>query len=261
MTASSRTRHQVRAHSFNAAAAQYAANRPSYPPALLDALEETAGRPLVGARAIDVGAGTGMATALLRDRGAHVVAVEPGDGMARQFRTALPHTPLVRGDGNALPFADSTADFVTYAQAWHWTDPARAVPEAMRVLRPGGALALWWNMDALDIPWIARQEARVARYFGGDAGGRKGGATQRAAVALTDAGVVPEVVARSVRWSRTVSLDTHLANIGSHSIFLVHGEEGTASFLSEERGHLLEVFPDGMVEETYDADLLVLLRP
>lgn len=35
-----------RAHSFNAAAAAYAANRPSYPPALLDAVEELAGRPL-----------------------------------------------------------------------------------------------------------------------------------------------------------------------------------------------------------------------
>ncbi|MFD3315907.1 class I SAM-dependent methyltransferase [Streptomyces sp. NPDC058694] len=261
MTASPRTHHHTRAHSFNAAAAQYAANRPSYPPTLFDALENAAGHPLAGARTIDVGAGTGIATTLLHARGANVVAVEPGAGMARQFRRTLPDIPLVRGDGNALPFTDASADFVTYAQAWHWTEPARAAPEAMRVLRPGGALALWWNMDALDIPWIAAQEQRVERYFGGDAVGKKGGTSARAETAFAGAITVPDITHHQVRWTRSVPLDTHLANIGSHSIFLVLGEEGTTSFLTEEREHLLEVFPDGTVEETYDVDLLVALRP
>ena len=127
----------ARALSFNAAAAQYAANRPSYPPALFDAVEELAGRPLKGARVVDVGAGTGIATALLHARGAEVLAVEPGAGMAAEFRRRCPTSPLVRGNGNALPLADAHADLVTYAQAWHWTDPARSVPEALRVLRPG----------------------------------------------------------------------------------------------------------------------------
>lgn len=145
----------ARAHSFNAAAAQYAENRPSYPPALFDTIEELAGRSLSGRRAVDVGAGTGIATALLHERGAEVLAVEPGAGMAAEFRRRNPHLPLVRGSGDALPVADAHADLVTYAQAWHWTDPARSVPEALRVLRPGGALALWWNTEATDVDWIA----------------------------------------------------------------------------------------------------------
>ncbi|TXS52646.1 class I SAM-dependent methyltransferase, partial [Streptomyces sp. me109] len=87
-----------------------------------------------GARVVDVGAGTGIATRLLRARGAHVLAVEPGAGMAAEFRRAVPGTPIVRGDGNALPLGDARADFLTYAQSWHWTDPARSVPEALRVL-------------------------------------------------------------------------------------------------------------------------------
>ncbi|AQW49784.1 methyltransferase [Streptomyces hygroscopicus] len=131
------------ATSFNAIAAQYAAVRPGYPPELFAMVEEFTGRPLDGADVLDVGAGTGIATRLLAERGARVVAVEPGTGMAAELRSALPRTPLVRGDGNALPFAGGVADLVTYAQSWHWTDPARSVPEAVRVLRPGGALALW----------------------------------------------------------------------------------------------------------------------
>ncbi|MGW5094010.1 class I SAM-dependent methyltransferase [Streptomyces nodosus] len=251
----------ARARSFDGAAAQYAANRPSYPPALLDTVEELAGRPLAGARVVDVGAGTGIATALLRARGADVVAVEPGDGMAAQFRRGLPDVPLLRGDGNALPLASSSADFVTYAQSWHWTDAARSVPEALRVLRPGGSLALWWNTDAQDVPWIAAQADRVKRYFGAEDASKSGAGGTRAEAAFQGAPEIPVHTHRVIRWSRTVPVDTHLANIGSHSIFLVLGPEGANAFLAEERAHLLETFPDGLVEEVYDVLLIVAARP
>ncbi|MFD8158469.1 class I SAM-dependent methyltransferase [Streptomyces malaysiensis] len=250
-----------RAHSFNAAAAQYAANRPSYPPALLDTVGELAGRPLAGARVADIGAGTGIATALLRERGADVIAVEPGAGMAAQFRHALPDVPIVRGDGNALPLADASRDLITYAQSWHWTDTARSVPEALRVLRPGGALAVWWNTTAFDVPWIAAQAERIAIHCGVEPGPRArpdDGQAARLAGLTGFPGL--RHTRRHVRWSRVVSLDTHLANITSHSAFLVLGEARTQAFLAEERGRLSEMFPDGTVEETYVVDLLVATR-
>ncbi|GAV46233.1 class I SAM-dependent methyltransferase [Streptomyces acidiscabies] len=247
----------TRARSFDSAAAQYAANRPSYPAELLDTIEELAGRRFVGSIVGDVGAGTGISTRVLYERGANVVGVEPGDGMAAEFRRTLPDVPLVRGDGNNLPFRDGSIDFLTYAQSWHWTDPNRAVPEALRVLRPGGALALWWNTTPYDVAWLAAQARRLGRHFGIDVEDEKARATR---TDLADPTGTLTFTRRTIRWSRSIPLDTHLANIGSHSAFLVDTQERTTTFLTTERAHLLTEFPDATVEETYDVTLLLAQR-
>ncbi|MYT19243.1 methyltransferase domain-containing protein [Streptomyces sp. SID7760] len=236
---------RTRARSFDAAAALYSANRPGYPGELFDAVEELSGRRLRGARVADVGAGTGIATGLLRARGADVLAVEPGDGMAAEFRRANPGIPLVRGDGDRLPLATAGFDFLTYAQAWHWTDPARSLPEARRVLRPGGALALWWNDMDPAVPWIAEQDERIRVLFGA------GGPTSRTLPAE------PAFTTREIRWSRRIPLDGHLANHASHSAFLMLGPAGTREFFDAERARLSALFPDGTVEEHYVVTLAV----
>ncbi|WP_405795966.1 class I SAM-dependent methyltransferase [Streptomyces sp. NBC_01506] len=243
-----------RALSFDAVAGQYDAARPGYPPSLFDAVEELSGRPLRGSRVVDVGAGTGISTRLLRERAADVTAVEPGPGMAARLRRTLPHTPLVRALGDALPIADASVDLVTYAQSWHRTDPARSVPEALRVLRPGGALALWWNVADPAVPWVAAQEERLHLVAG--AGVHNPGGRRREGLP----GDLP-LVRRELRWTRTVPLDTHLANLGSHSVFRVLGDDATAAHLAAERTELLKVFPAGTVEEAYVVELAVTLRP
>ncbi|MFF9480935.1 class I SAM-dependent methyltransferase [Streptomyces sp. NPDC014733] len=244
-----------RSQAFEADAVHYAASRPSYPPALLDFVAECLGRSLAGARVADVGAGTGIATALLRERGAEVIAVEPGAAMAAELRRALPEVPLVRGDGNALPLADASCDLVTYAQSWQWTDTARSVPEARRVVRPGGALAVWWNTTAFDVPWLAAQHERIARHCGTVP---RSAARPDDATAVRLAGLAGLRVARRLLpWGRTVALDTHLSNIGSRSALLVLEPAARRAFLAAERARLDAEFPGGAVEERYVVDVLV----
>ncbi|MGY4973241.1 class I SAM-dependent methyltransferase [Streptomyces nigrescens] len=251
--------HATLARAFDAVAAQYAAVRPGYPPALFDAIEELAGQPLAGARVLDAGAGTGIATRLLAERGARVTAVEPGAAMATELRTAHPAIPLVRALGDALPFRDDAGfDLVGYAQAWHWTDPARSVPEALRVLRPGGALALWWNIPDPDVNWAAAQEARIARRLPDY---HSHSVAPEAADLIRGLGLGLRPVSRVLHWTRRVPLDTHLAMLGSRSYFSAIGPAAAAPVLAAERAALHDVFPDGIVEEAYALDLTVTLRP
>lgn len=240
--------------SFDGAASRYAAHRPSYPPALFDAVEELAGRPLRGADVADIGAGTGLATRHLHARGARVVAVEPGAAMAGQFLLGLLDVPLVRGDGNHLPLASGSIDILTYAQSWHWTDRRASVPEARRVLRRGGALALWWNDSDSTVGWTADQDARLRRLFGAE--------DEEPDPAARFRGLPPGLsfAERQITWSRSIPLDSHLANLATYSDFLVLGEKATGAFLAEERDRLLEVFPHGTVEERYVVSLAVAVH-
>ena len=49
---------------------------------------------------------------------------------------------------------DGSVDVVLCAQAWHWVDPQRAVPEVARVLSPGGRLGLIWNKRDERVDWV-----------------------------------------------------------------------------------------------------------
>jgi SAM-dependent methyltransferase len=140
---------QTRAASFGAAADAYERARPSYPEAALDWLLPQGAR-----RVLDLGAGTGKLSRQLRARGLDVVAVEPSDGMRAQLSQGLPDVPVLAGSAESIPLEDAGVDLVVAGQAWHWFDPARAVPEVARVLKPGGQLGLIWNIRDRRDPWM-----------------------------------------------------------------------------------------------------------
>ena len=130
---------------FASAAEVYERARPSYPEDAVAWLVERTGLG-PGKTVLDVGAGTGKLTRLLVPSGARVVAVEP----IAEMRALIPDAEAVDGTAEELPFGDGTADVITVAQAFHWFAHDRALPELHRVLRPGGPLALVWNMRDLD---------------------------------------------------------------------------------------------------------------
>ena len=153
-----RSRHD-RSLSFGSAAAAYERGRPSYPPDAIDWLLPPGAR-----NVLDLGAGTGKLTTRLVERGLDVVAVDPIPDMLEVLRASLPETPALLGTAEEIPLQDNSVDAVLVAQAWHWVDPARAIPEVARVLRPGGRLGLVWNTRDERLGWVRE----LGRIIGSD---------------------------------------------------------------------------------------------
>lgn len=139
--------------SFGQAVGDYDLGRPSYPIEAVDWALQRAGTVV---DVVDVGAGTGKFTASLIAHGLTVVAVEPDPEMRARLATNLPSVRSLAGTAEAMPLEDASADLVTFAQSWHWVDVPAASAEVARVLRPGGALALVWNIRDPEVEWVER---------------------------------------------------------------------------------------------------------
>jgi SAM-dependent methyltransferase len=60
----------------------------------------------------------------------------------------VPEAEALEGAAERIPLADASVDAITVGQAFHWFRLDEALPELHRVLRPGGLLAVMWNMRA-----------------------------------------------------------------------------------------------------------------
>jgi SAM-dependent methyltransferase len=102
---------------------------------------------LIGVEAVELGCGTAYVSAWLARRGARPVGTDPTAGqlsMAREFQDHFAlHFPLVLAAAEQLPFRDGSFDLaISEYGAAIWSDPHPWIPEAARLLRPGGELVL-----------------------------------------------------------------------------------------------------------------------
>jgi SAM-dependent methyltransferase len=197
--------HADSARSFGEGAAAYERGRPSYPREAVDWLLPEGARHVV-----DLGAGTGKFTRLLVDRVERVTAVEPSARMRAELVDAVPTAEVLAGSAERLPLGDDSVDAVLVAQAWHWVDPVRAVPEVARVLRPGGVLGLVWNVRDPSAPWATELEGIIRS------------ASESGAESLAPRVGPPfsAVERRDVAWVNTVSTEEFVAMVASRSYFL-----------------------------------------
>ena len=131
---------------------------------------------LDGASTLELGCGTGYVSAWLSRRGARPVGL---DNSAAQLTTAAAlqdrfglHFPLIYASAEQVPFADAVFDLVISEYgASNWCDPYTWIPEAARVLRPGGWLIFLANAVQAVLTWPEQDDLPATKtlqrpYFG-----------------------------------------------------------------------------------------------
>lgn len=157
---------------FSDRVANYVRYRPGYPEALLSTLVEEAG---LGPASVvaDVGSGTGISSEFLLRTGCEVYAVEPNAEMRGAAEKRLAgerrfHSVAGRAEATTLPAA--SVDLVAAGQAFHWFDRALTRAEFVRILRPGGQVALFWNSRLTEENSLLKAYDDLLHRFGTDYG-------------------------------------------------------------------------------------------
>jgi SAM-dependent methyltransferase len=132
-----------RSRLFEQEAERYDRCRPRYPDVVIERL--LAPEPC-GLEVLDVGCGTGIAARQIAERGAKVLGVELGPGMAEIARRRGIEVEV--GAFEDWDAAGRRFDRVISAQAWHWLDMPTATAKAASLLRPAGRLGLIWSGGA-----------------------------------------------------------------------------------------------------------------
>lgn len=133
---------------------------------------------LAGRDTIELGCGTGYVSAWLARRGAKPVGIDNSEAqIATARRLQQEHGidfPIIHGNAETVPYPEATFDFaVSEYGASIWADPYRWIPEASRLLRPGGRLMFLVNGTILmlcaidgDDPDAPSTNEMVRPYFG-----------------------------------------------------------------------------------------------
>jgi SAM-dependent methyltransferase len=233
---------------FGEVAEQYDAYRPSYPDALFDTIIDF-GALHPGDRALEIGAGTGKATAGFVARGLDVHALEPSPEMAEILRARgvdAEETLFEAWRPPSEPFR-----LVYAAQAWHWVHGEDRYERVAAALAPGGTAAFFWNKGR---EWTgalgADNDAAYAEHAPNLANQQWVLDWVRDGLAACVAFEPPEQ--RTVTWSRSYTRDEWLQLCGTHSDHRILAQDQRAR-LHDAVGDVIDRH-GGRVDVVYDVE-------
>ncbi len=213
---------------FDRVAPLYDGARPGYPEALFDDVVALSGVP-PGGRILEIGCGTGQATVPLARRGYRILCVELGENLAAVARRKLATYPQVEVRTGAFedwPAEENAFDLAVSAEAFHWLDQTDAYRKIARALRPGGAIATFWNRHVRsdksgglfeaaqeiyerETPEIVKPEDHKGLPRPDEVSGRVEG--------ISETGFFDEVTVRKYRWDAEYDADSYIRLLSTYS--------------------------------------------
>jgi SAM-dependent methyltransferase len=138
------------ARTFNSVASNYDAHRSGYPPELFANLVEIA-KLQPGSRVLEVGCGSGQATAGFAAKGLHVMGVDPGEALVAFARSKFADCPAVSFEVASFEEWEINGrkyELVAAAQSWHWVRAEIGFRKASDSLSSGGSIAVFGHTPA-----------------------------------------------------------------------------------------------------------------
>ena len=230
---------------FTGLADKYSRYRPGYSESVLTAVLALVGKPAGLIDVVDVGAGTGIWTAMLASRGCRsLTAVEPNEDMRRagiEFTSNM-SVQWRAGSGEQTGLDAGTADLLTMASSFHWVDFERGTQEFARVLRPGGRFVALWNPRLIEAnPLLAQTEdyIRVLRPDIKRVSSGRSGITEKLTEMLSAHPSFDDVIYLEGRHTRAQTLDEYVgAWRSTNDVQYQLGPEKFEQFLQHVRSRL-----------------------
>jgi SAM-dependent methyltransferase len=160
---------------FSNRVADYVRYRPGYPSAVREILRTECGLKS-GHVVADLGSGTGFLSELFLKNGNRVFGVEPNEAMRQageEYLASYDGFASIHGSAESTTLDDTSVDFVTAGQAFHWFDQNAARTEFRRILKPAGWVVVIWNERLTDTTPFLRGYESLLQTFGTDYAGVK----------------------------------------------------------------------------------------
>jgi len=250
--------------SFDKVAGFYDEYRPDYPQELVDCTIALSRLP-EGGSILEIGSGTGKATRMFARRGYAIHCIEPGGNLAAVAARNLQDYPRVSLEISRFeewPERPAAFDLVMSAQAFHWVPGEIGYPKAARSLKPGGSLALFWNMHAGYHGQIATDLDGIYQKITPEMDNPQNvveETIQERTEEITRSGCFGPVTVRRFPWSHTYQTREYIGLLNTHSDHL--------RLPSKTRQRLFECIAagidgqGGLIEKEYIAVLYIAQKP
>ncbi len=186
-----------------------------------------------GASVLDVGCGTGVLAARVRQAGYQVVGVDPSQGMIGVLQGRAPSVAAVAASGMSLPFADDRFDLVYCVAVMHHIAEAagvqRTLQEMVRVVKRGGRVLVWdhnprnpyWRWLMARVPQDTGEERLIPEeemLAGLRAGGAQPLRSQQ--LGLVPDFIPPRLLGLAARFERLVERTPGVRRVCAHNVIL-----------------------------------------